>query len=169
MVEASLVNLAELCVLTIGVIIAVLEMRNISSMRRVELNNRLLEYTWSYDWTKSGISLLNSPFSTYEEWFEKYGPQVNTEAATDFYSILNRVEGLGTQVRNGLIDIDLFFTYIHPSYLVFYWEQTRPVIMNWRERWNFPVNKNFEYLYNEAKKRMPGVMPPRSPLRKYTN
>jgi hypothetical protein len=169
MVDASLVNLAELVVLTIGVIITVLEMRNISSMRRVELNNRLLEYTWSYDWTKSGISLLNSPFSTYEEWFEKYGPQVNTEAATDFYSILNRIEGLGTQVRNGLIDIDLFFTYIHPSYMIFLWEQIKPVIMNWRERWKTPVNENFEYLYNEAKKRMPDVTPSRSPLREYTN
>jgi hypothetical protein len=169
MVEASLVNLAELVVLTVGVIIAVLEIRNISSMRRVELNNRLLEYVWSRDWTESMISLLNSPFSTYEEWFEKYGPQVNPEAATDFYSLMNRLEVLGTQVKNGVIDIDLLFTYIRPPWLQYVWEQFKPVIMNWRERWNFPVNENFEYLYNEAKKRMPGVMPSRSPLREYAN
>jgi hypothetical protein len=99
MVEASLVNFAELIVLTIGVVLGVLEIRNISSMRRVELNNRLLEYTWSYDWSKSGISLLNSPFSTYEEWFEKYGPHVDPEGAADLYSLMNRLEGLGTQVK----------------------------------------------------------------------
>ena len=168
MVEASLVNLAELVVLTVGVIVAVLEIRNISSMRRVELNNRLLEYLWSRDWTKSTISLLNAPFSTYEEWFENYGPQVNPEAATDFYMLMNRMEGLGIQVRKGLIDIDLFFTYIHPSGLIWSWEQYKPVIMNWRERWNYSVNENFEYLYNEAKKRMLDVKPSRSPLREYT-
>jgi len=169
MVEASLVNFAELVVLTIGVIIAVLEIRNISSMRRVELNNRLLEYTWSKDWTKIGISVLNSPFSTYAEWFEKYGPQVNPEVATDFYSMMNRMDGLGIQVKNGLVDIDLFFTYVHPSLVIFYWEHVKPVIMNWRERWKYPVHENFEHLYNEAKKRMPDVTPSRSPLREYTN
>jgi hypothetical protein len=160
MVEASLVNLAELGVLIVGVVIALRQLNDIKETRKIELETRQaslfmqLYNKWSdpefakhygiarYKYTQGMLELL-------PKMIDPYDPDIHIP----FHSLGQFFEGMGMLVKKKLIDIEYVDELL--SYrIVWWWERTKPVYERERKLMNNPdLYSNIEYLYNEIIKR----------------
>jgi hypothetical protein len=157
MVEFDVVSLIELGVLTVGVVIAVLEIRNISQTRRTEVVlqffNKFSTPEFNELWRHAA---MDQRFESAEEWVEKYGARANPEAWNKQVSIVAYYDAAGHILRKGLADLEDIHVYAGPLGIVTVWEKYKPVFEYTRKLVNDPNHrKSFEYLYNETKKRYP--------------
>ena len=157
MVEASLVNLAELGVLTVGVVVALPKLRDLKKTREIELETRQAQLFWhAIDkfTSKEGLDhmrLLHSVnWSSYEEWLERYRNDAEYERAFIWFTEI--YEGMGVSVRLGHVDIRLAAHYDTKSILG-WWKKYKDVIYERRKRLNDRrYRSEWEYLYNELVK-----------------
>jgi len=138
----------------IGVILAVLELRNLVKTRQTDLVMRLYSTYGSNEFREALIRIMNLQFKDYEDYVKKYGPWFSEEPAHMAMAMVGMYfEGIGVLLNKKLIDIiltyDLFSTPIRLC-----WEKFKPVPEGLRKQYNDPtIFENFEYLYNEMKKR----------------
>jgi len=157
MVEASLVNFAELGVLTVGVVVALQQLRDLKKTREIELETRQTQIFWNTidkANSKEGLHhwrvLNNVTWSSYEEWLELRRDDIEYYNAYLFLSQL--YEGIGASVRLGHTDIKLL-AYCMPRDHLRWWETYRDVVYGQRKRLNSRrYRSEWEYLYNELVK-----------------
>ena len=66
----------------------------------------------------------------------------------------------GVLFKENEADADLLFELYPPQAVIAFWEEFKPIIMWSRERRNNPHHhESFEYLYDQAKKRYPDILP----------
>ncbi len=81
-----------------------------------------------------------------DDYIEKYGNHLN-EHTTAAY-IQRTYDGVGTLVRNGLVDSELVYDLTYVMVLEM-WEKFAPLLIDLRRRFNAPqVYSDFEYLYD---------------------
>ena len=103
-------------------------------------------YVMSKNWTNT------------EEFRQHFDPIEQPEAFAKYVFIGTRYQNLGLMLRQGNIDPDLIFRIFSPMVVIQIWEKIRDVEVNTRERFNHPTHyEDFEYLYDEAKKRYPEI------------
>ena len=157
MVEASLVNLAEFGVLTVGVVLALQQLRDLKKTREIELETRQAQLFWrtiDKAFSKEGLDnfrvLRNTTWSSYEEWLELR--RDDSEYYTAYLWLSHLYEGIGTSVRLGHTDIKLL-AYCIPSDHLRWWETYRDIVYSQRKRLNYRrYHSEWEYLYNELVK-----------------
>jgi hypothetical protein len=157
MVEASLVNFAELGVLTVGVVIALQQLRDLKKTREVELETRQAQIFWNTidkAFSKEGLDhwrvLNNVTWSSYEEWLELRRDDIEYNNAYLWISQL--YESIGASVRLGHTDIKLL-AHCMPRNHLRWWERYRDVVYSQRKRLNSRrYCSEWEYLYNELVK-----------------
>ena len=157
MVEASLVNFAELGVLTVGVVVALQQLRDLKKTREIELETRQAQIFWNTidkAFSKEGLDhtrlLSNATWSSYEEWLESYRNDAEYQRAFIWFTEI--YEGMGVSVRLGHADIRLAAHYDTKSILG-WWEKHKDVIYERRKRLNDRRYRSaWEYLYNELVK-----------------
>ena len=157
MVEASIVNLAELGVLLVGVVIALQQLRDIKQTSIMELETRQAQIFWNTvdkAYSKEGLVhtrvLGNATWSSYEEWLELRRDDLEYDAAYLWLSQL--YEGIGASVRLGHADIRLL-AHCMPRGHLRWWERYRDVVYGQRKRLNTRrYRSEWEYLYNELVK-----------------
>jgi len=158
MVEASLVNLAELGVLVVGVVIALQQLRDIKQTRETELETRQAQLFMNiYDkWSNLEINrtrrvLEKWEWNNYDDWNEKYGAETNPEAYSQYVFIASWFEGIGVLIKRKLIDptmVDDLMSLVS----LWGWEKFGPIVREYRVRKNRPQYFEFwEYLYNEIR------------------
>ena len=99
------------------------------------------------DFVKRKRRVANFEFTSYEEYDKKYGPESNSEAYDDHFSVAAFFEGIGILVKRGLID-DM----MSESVLSF-WGKYRDVFYKVRRKYNYPTSaEHVEYLYESVKK-----------------
>jgi hypothetical protein len=160
MVEASLVNLAELGVLLVGVVLALQQLRDIKETRQTELETRQIEtyLEWmrrvqNKEWMMAWVDVMNQEWEDYDEYVEKYGRRTNPEAYSNYIVTLQFYECLGLLVRRKIVDVDLVYEHIGGLATIQTWEKVGPLLKESRERSKRPIQfDSFEYLYNELKK-----------------
>ncbi|MCW4041873.1 MAG: hypothetical protein NWE83_14120 [Candidatus Bathyarchaeota archaeon] len=127
------VQTATVVIAGIGVIICVIN--SIIFSRRAEKNDQqMLEtrqaqlFTQVYDrWSSRdavkayGLVRYKYQWSDYDDWFRKYGPDVDIEAYADYGTLLTFFEGLGVLVKKGLIDISLVEDLL-ANRIIWFWE-----------------------------------------------
>ena len=138
----------------IGVIIAVLEVRNLVKQRQAELFMNLYDHyndpEFAKHWAKT---VFQWNWKDFDDWLKKYGPETNVEAYSSWAAIGNYFKGIGVLVNKKLIDISLAENLMSQT-LFGYWEKYEPVVKGFREHYKFPEAwKWVEYLHNELKKR----------------
>lgn len=139
---------------TVGIIIAVLELRNLVKARQAELFMNLYDQyndpVFARNWA---VLFYQLDWKDFDDWRKKYGPETNVEVYSLMAALGNYFKGVGVLVNKKLIDISLVEDLM--SELLFsYWEKYEPVIKGFREHYKFPTAwKWVEYLYNELKKR----------------
>ena len=90
-------------------------------------------------------------WDNYDDFQSKYGLD-NIVARIPYTSMCMLFEEIGVLVEEGLIDMKLVVQLIR-GLMSDFWEKFEPVILEYRERHNYPQYfDKMEYLYNELKK-----------------
>lgn len=157
MVDPGLVSLAELGVLTVGVAIAVLEIRNMSQTRRAEVTLQFFDKFTQPEFNELWRHIAyEQRFDSIDEWGEKYGPTVNPDAYNKWISMMQLLNASGLILKKGLADLEDVHNYFAPIAIVTVWKKFRPLVEARRKTFSdADFWKSCEYLYNETKKKYP--------------
>jgi hypothetical protein len=129
----------------VGVVLTVVELRNLVKQRQSDLLVRLFSTAGGKDWLEAWMKIRDREILDYDDYKEKYGFVEANEVFVFF-------EMAGRLVKKGLIDIDLL-PFAHGQVKAT-WEKIKPILEGSRTRFNEPrIGYGFEYLYNEMKKR----------------
>jgi len=143
----------------IGVVFAMLEIRNLVKARKTDLTMRLASAWHSEGMMEKWLKVINLEFEDYSDFKQRYGPRHsdNPEYAA-LYVVLEHFETQGYLLHRGMIDFDL--AYMFP--VTHTWRKLKPVIDGWRTQFNQPrLVEWFEYLHKKTQTRTPA---PQAPL-----
>ena len=154
MIELSIIrDLVTIFGVIAGLTYYVMTVRNAEKTRKQDvIFQRISELDDEFynKWT----NLLDSDWKTYAEW-RKHRLE-HPESYGFLAYMLSLLGGIGETLRKGIIDPDSLFSIYTPILVIFTWEKVKPIIEFYRDGTNIPTYlDNFEYLYDEAKKRYP--------------
>ena len=136
----------------IGVVLAVLELRNLVKQRESDLLMRLHLAFSTRETCEAALKLASAKYKDYDDFVEKYGsPFAEGPVQTAFLMMGMFFEGIGVLLRRKLVDIDLVTELFDVE---MFWVKWKPLAEAIRKQTNNPhIGEWFEYLYNEMKKR----------------
>jgi len=136
----------------IGVVIAVVELRNLVKTRQTDLIMRLYSTYGNEEYSKAVNRYLATEYGDYNDFVEKYGPIVSEEPVqVAFRMVCMFYEGVGVLLYRKLVNPDLVYDLFSVR---MFWEKMKPIAEDLRKRFNEPrIWEWFEYLYNEMQKR----------------
>ncbi len=134
----------------VGVVFALLELRNITKTRQMELIMRLYSTFIAKEFQDAYETFWTADFENYSEVVSK-GHLIRLRTIGGFF------EGIGVLLYRKLVDIRLVDDLFRESIKVM-WEKARAPLCDARQRFNIPsYGRYFEYLYNELQKREQGL------------
>jgi len=130
----------------------IFQIRHQTRIRKTDLLTRLVSTYGSREYTKALMRVLALEFRDYDDFVEKYGPIPSLNPDTVAFRMISIFgEELGMLLRRGLIDPDMTISIFSVGIL---WEKLKPIVEGVRKHFNEPrLFEDFEYLYNEMKKR----------------
>jgi len=136
----------------VGVVLTVVELRNLVKQRQTDLVIRLSSDTRSGEFLGAIIDTFEVEFKDYGDFVKKYGMLFSkNQVPMSFLMVGNFFEQLGVLLKNGLIDAHLI-NQLFPISVT--WEKMKPLVEGLRKEYHGPQYYEwFEYLYNEMKKR----------------
>jgi hypothetical protein len=142
----------------VGVVFAVLELRNLVKIRQTDLMMRLYSSFTTKEFTEAFFKVINLEFKDYKDFVKRYGSAFSDSPANiAWWMVWAYFEGAGHLLYRRLIDVDLAYEFL-PAFVV--WEKMKPVVEGMRKQYNQPDwYEWFEYLYNEMKKREQRLQP----------
>ena len=140
----------------VGVILAVMELRNIVRTRRMDMMIRLYAFWGSENIQRALEEVVKSEYKDYNDFSKRFG-KITSRDRDPIWGAFSRVgfffHGLGVLVHRKLADIDLVDELFGYG-VTWGWQKMKPVIEGWRKELNMPKSLyQFEYLYNEMQKR----------------
>ncbi|MFX1351933.1 MAG: hypothetical protein ACFFA1_06920 [Promethearchaeota archaeon] len=130
----------------IGVVFAVLELRNVVKQRQTDLVMRLYSTFGDKEFRNEYNKILDLEFQDYDDYVEKHGLEGVIAVGVFF-------EGIGVLLHRKLIDIGLVTQLFRQSTKLM-WERAKPIINGMRKQYDQPRwGEFFEYLYNEMQRR----------------
>ena len=137
----------------IGVVYYILDMRNQTKQRQMDMVMRLYSTFMSKEMSESLLVILGLEYKTYDEFIEKYGmPSPEKPVWVAYMMVISFFNEVGMLLHRKFIDIesvDELFAFR----VALYWERLKPWIEDMRKQLKGQVGDWFEYLYNEMKKR----------------
>ena len=138
----------------IGIVFAILQLRDLVKTRQTDLVIRLYSAFGSDELQRAGLTAVHIEYEDFKGFVEKYGAP-NSDRPVPLAISKGSIffEGVGILLHRKLIDVDMVSSVFGYSIRVL-WEKIRPLIEEAREVFNEPTMwKWFEYLYNEMRKR----------------
>jgi len=137
----------------IGVIFAVLQLRDLVKTRQTDLVMRLYSAYGSREFQEAWVETLRLEFKDYKDFLKKYGATSEKPAYTSVNMVASFFEGIGILLRRKLVDISLVDD-LFSSDIIITWHKMKPIVEGWRKQFNRPqISEWFEYLNNEMTKR----------------
>jgi len=139
----------------VGVAYYILVVRNQAMIRKTELITRLYSHLYGSEDLQRARKKVNSiTYEDYDDFVKKYGaPDSEKPIPMAIATVLYVFEEAGVLLSKKLVDLDLIDQLMGESILRM-GTNLMPLIEEARKRLNRPrVWTNFEYLYNEMKKR----------------
>ena len=137
----------------VGVVIAVVELRNLVKQRHTDLVTRLSsDIALNRESLEAFVDIVEAEFEDYDDFVKRYGKFISkNQVPMSFMMMGNFYEQIGVLLRNKLIDASLV-DQLFPVSII--WEKTKPLVEGMRKEYHDPgFFEWFEYLYNEMKKR----------------
>jgi hypothetical protein len=133
----------------VGVIFAIIQMRQATKTRHTELVVQLNPALQaSVNDLAEASKILSLDFTSYEDYVEKYGDPLSDKA---FLTLVAYYDGLGYLLHKRLIDTDII-EYILSGGITGSWKKLQPLIIGLRKDRNLPALFEWvEYLYEEMK------------------
>ena len=160
MVDIQEVSIA---IASTGVFVAaiyyILQLRHQSKVRQTDLLLRMYSTFGSEEFQKALTKTVNMDFKDYNDFVKKYSSPTGFSERPEYIALgtVNVLfEEIGVLLHRKLIDpglVDDLFGYI----AIGVWEKVRPIAEGWRRQFAPRSLQQFEYLYNELKKREQGV------------
>jgi xanthosine utilization system XapX-like protein len=135
----------------VGVIYYILDIRNQAKKRQTDLTMRMYTSWVSEEMTKPFLKVWNLEFTDYNDFKKKYGTYLsdNPENAA-LLSVINSFTIVGLLLQKKLVDPEIL-SHLPVSMT---WNKVKPIVEGVRKETNDPNwYEEFEYLYNEVKKR----------------
>lgn len=136
----------------VGVVFAILQMRDAAKARHteliIELNPALK--VGADEISESLPKIWNLDYDGYDDYLQKYGEPLADKA---FYVVTEYYNGLGFLLHRRLIDIDEI-DYLLSGSIEETWNRVRPVVEAMRVRYDMPgLCEWFEYLHDRMQER----------------
>ena len=129
----------------VGVVFAVLQLRNLVRTRQTDLVMRLYSTFGSKEFQREWTRIWNTEYKNYKDFLKKE-KLVAPEAGLFF-------EGVGVLLYRKLIDISLIDD-LFSGPIKMTWEKMKPIVEDARKQLDQPQYAEWvEYLYNEMRKR----------------
>jgi hypothetical protein len=142
----------------IGVVLTILELRNLVKTRQMDLLMDLYLSWDTEDMKKATGRFLGLEIENYNDFVKKHGPVVSVEPErSQIWNDIDRIgwffNGAGFLVQGKFVDIKSVDDLLGYG-VVLAWEKMKPLVEGWREEYNMPKSFGwFEHLANEIKKR----------------
>ena len=140
----------------VGIVIALLQLRDLGKTRKADLLMELYATFRSKDFTRDYMEVLQHSWKEVDDWMEiRAGlPTIkNLEAISLWLSVPLYFEGVGVLLYRKMIDIALVDDLLSSEILVL-WESIEPAVKEMRVRMNRPQLFEYcEYLYEQIKRR----------------
>ena len=156
MVDAQTLQTISIGIASAGILVAaiyyILQLRHQKIVRQTDLVIRLASDFKSKEFLEAEVDVLNVDFEDYNDFAKRYGKLFSRNQIPMSITIVgNFFEQLGVLYKNGLLSYSLIIQ-LFPTTII--WEKMRPLIEGVRKESHNPLYyENFEYLYNEVKKR----------------
>jgi len=143
----------------VGVVFAVLQLRDLMRTRQTDLVMRLYSIFGSKEFQEAWVETLRLDFKDYHEYLKKYGATSEKPVYTSVNMVAAFFEGIGILLRRRFVDIALIDD-LFSSDIVITWRKMKSLVEGWRKQFNRPqISEYFEYLYNEMRKREQTLQP----------
>jgi len=142
----------------VGVITAavyyILDMRNQTRVRHLDLFMRLYSIWGSRDMLKAHRRFMVLKYESYDSWVKEHGSITEpSELNTDIDRVGWFFNMMGFLVEEKIVNIKLVEKLLG-YWVIKNWETIKPACEDWRKQYDIPKSYQwFEYLYNEMKKR----------------
>jgi len=129
----------------VGVVFAILQLRDLLKTRQTDLVMRLYSTFGSRKFQEDWQKIMTTEYKDYNDFMKKFGLWI-PEAGFFF-------EGVGVLLKRNLIDIGLVDD-LFSGPIKMFWDKNRPIVEDARKQLSYPqYGEYFEYLYNEMQKR----------------
>jgi len=137
-----------------GIVYYAFQIKHQTKIRQADLAWRMSQIMYADDYREAILKVLNLDFEDYDEFLKEYGPYLSDSSTMKAITKINVLyTNLGSQVKDGLIDSKLVHS-VFGTACQRAWEKVKPIIEGYRKTSNQPrYLLDFEYLYNEMKKR----------------
>jgi hypothetical protein len=145
---------------SIAAVYYTLTLRNTNQTRQAQLFMQIYSRFDDSDWLINWAHVVRQwEWTDYEDWYSKYSPEMNIEAARQYSSVAAYFEGIGVLVYKNMIDVDIVADLIS-RWITIFWEKMGPIIKERRIRYdNEYVWEWNEWLYNKIKNQQPSRKP----------
>ena len=132
----------------------IFQKRHQTKLRQTDLVMRLYSTIGSEEHQKAGKKVMWISYKDYDDFVKKYGaPNSEEPVPMAIDKVLYSFEELGVLLSKKLVDID-FIDQLLGYNIMMIGTKVMPIIVEARKRLDLPhVWMNFEYLYNEMKRR----------------
>ncbi len=161
MVDVQTVSIAVASASVVaGVVYYALQLRHQTKLRQTDLIMRLYSTFGGEEHQRAGKKVSKINYGGYDDFVKKYGaPNSEEPIPMAIDKVLYFFEEVGVLLSKKLVDIDLI-DQLFGYNLMMIGTKTMPILEEARKRLNLPrVWTNFEYLYNEMKKREQELQP----------
>jgi hypothetical protein len=134
-----------------GVVYYALQIRHQTKLRKTDLAMRLYTSWVSKEMTEPWLKVWNLEFTDYDDFKKKYGTYLsdNSENAA-VLSVLNSFIAMGFLFQKKLVDYEI----VRQLPIGMTWNKVKPIVEGVRKQFHDEsMYEEFEYLYNEVKKR----------------
>ena len=149
--------------ITASIIYYASNLRNANKTRRAQIAMSFYSHVTNKEfWGQWTRVLFQQNWTTFREWDEGWGPLVNSEAATEVYTVVQMFVGAGAILKEGVIDAETLFQFLPQLTIRVSYDRYRPWIEGLRMAYNDPeFAKMFDYLLDEANRLYPDIGNPR--------
>jgi hypothetical protein len=137
----------------VGVVYYILDMRHQNRVRQTDLIMRLYSTWQSKELSDATLKVWNLEFKDYDDFVKKYGPWYSeTEVYSAYRMVCNFFASVAILYVEKLMDIKMVVRLFGlPATRT--WEKVQLLIEGGRKQQSPHMYEDFEYLYNEIKKR----------------
>jgi hypothetical protein len=157
-VDILLLQTVSIAIASAGVLLAaiyyILQLKHQNRTRQMSLLMNLYSTWGSDDMRKAvqGSAALEDEYKDYDTFVKKYG--FTSQAWVDINKILWFWNGIGFLVHKGFVNMKLVLGLFYAQGVIRTWDKWKPFVEGQRKALGLPESyAQFEYLYNEVKKR----------------
>ena len=154
MVELTLsvlLQLVQTTALLVGIFYYIMTLRNAEKNRKMQMLQRIYESKYNKEGMQAYFQIWSRKWEDFDDYWENYGPFNHPEHHATFVAEEALLDGLGTLVKKGMIDLDSVYSLMGRRAIMF-WVKFETIIKGSRKVVGSSgpdYSENFEYLANE--------------------